>query len=165
MGNMQWRKPGAEFGGWRKNFSPTKITFFSEKISNFHWFFWSSYMTLSSQEKNLFYSFYTFAHIRQHYFSKYWGDECMGRPPPQTFLGGPSPSPPRFPPLGICNMYHWLKGMDSPVCRLFMVFVRRPLITGSESKRGNPYIKYIWGTIGGAWMLLLKLLNQTESLP
>ena len=28
----QWRKPGAEFGG-RKNFSPTKMTFFSEKIS------------------------------------------------------------------------------------------------------------------------------------
>src|SRR6218665_632682 len=46
-----------------------------------------------------FNSFHTFAHIRQHYFSKYWkGDECMGCPPPQT-LGGPSPQPPRFPPL------------------------------------------------------------------
>src|SRR6218665_1296045 len=50
------------------------------------------------KKNTFFYSFHTFAHIRQHYFSKYWGDECMGRPPPQT-LGGPSPSPPRFPPL------------------------------------------------------------------
>src|SRR6218665_2638866 len=46
-------------------------------------------------EKNslmtLFYSVRTFARIR-HYFSKYWGDRCMGRPPPQIF-GGQSPSP------------------------------------------------------------------------
>ena len=33
----------------------------------------------------------TFARIRQHYFSKYWGDGYMCRPPPQIF-GGPSPS-------------------------------------------------------------------------
>src|SRR6218665_1380243 len=52
-----------------------------------------SYMTLSSQEKHHFYSFRTFAHIRQHYFSKYWGDECMGRPPPQTFGGTVPPVP------------------------------------------------------------------------
>ena len=57
-----------------------------------------SYMTFSSQEKHLFYCFHTFTHIGQHYFSKYWGDEWMGRPPPQT-LGRPSPSPLRFPPL------------------------------------------------------------------
>src|SRR6218665_1861541 len=31
----------------------------------------------------LFYSVRTFARTRQHYFSKYWGDGCMGRPPPQ----------------------------------------------------------------------------------
>src|SRR6218665_1710398 len=49
-----------------------------------------SYTTLSSQEKPLFYSFHTFAHIQQHYFSKYWGDECMGRTPTSNF-GGPSP--------------------------------------------------------------------------
>src|SRR6218665_2414402 len=47
----------------------------------------------------VFYSVRTFARIRQHYFSKYWGDQCMGRPPPQI-LGGPSLSPPRSPPLG-----------------------------------------------------------------
>src|SRR6218665_2873382 len=68
-----------------------------------------SYMTLSSQKYPLstkhslttpiFYSFQTFAPIPQHYFSKYWGDQCMGRPPNSNF-GGPSPSPPRSPPLG-----------------------------------------------------------------
>src|SRR6218665_1202642 len=42
-----------------------------------------------------FYSVRTLTRIRQHYFSKYWGDGCMGRPPPQI-LGGPSP---RSPPL------------------------------------------------------------------
>src|SRR6218665_828880 len=45
-----------------------------------------------------FYSLRTFARIRQHYFSKYWGDGCMGRPgrpPPQIFkfLGDRPPSP------------------------------------------------------------------------
>src|SRR6218665_2607723 len=50
--------------------------------------------------KPFFNSVHPFAHIQQHYFSKYWGDQCMGRPPPQIFLGGPSPSPPRSPPLG-----------------------------------------------------------------
>src|SRR6218665_1792427 len=50
-----------------------------------------SYMTLSSQEKPLFntkflddsffYSLRTFARIRQHYFSKFWGG-----PSPQSLL-------------------------------------------------------------------------------
>src|SRR6218665_2997614 len=49
-------------------------------------------------EKNSFmthflYSFRTFARIRQHYFSKYWGDGCMGRPPTPIFWG-PSPQSP-----------------------------------------------------------------------
>ena len=34
----------------------------------------------------------------KHYFSKYWGDGCMDRPPPQT-LGEPSPSPSMSPPM------------------------------------------------------------------
>src|SRR6218665_1675955 len=48
-----------------------------------------SYMTISSQEQPLFqkkflydilfYSVGTFARIRQHCFSKYWGNGCMGR--------------------------------------------------------------------------------------
>src|SRR6218665_1024370 len=50
-------------------------------------------------KKNTFsYSFHTFAHIRQQYFSKYWGTNAWAVPPPQT-LGGPSPQSPRFPPL------------------------------------------------------------------
>src|SRR6218665_3722232 len=55
-----------------------------------------SYLTLSSQEKHLFYSVRTFTHIRQHYFSKYWGDQCMAVPH-LKFWGGPSP---QFP-LGL----------------------------------------------------------------
>src|SRR6218665_2513495 len=44
-----------------------------------------------------FFTLRTLARIRQHYFSKYWGDGCMGRPPPQMFfLGG---VPPRSTPL------------------------------------------------------------------
>src|SRR6218665_1661189 len=31
-------------------------------------------------KNTFFYSVHTFARIRQHYFPKYWGDECMGRP-------------------------------------------------------------------------------------
>src|SRR6218665_719081 len=44
-----------------------------------------------------FYCVRTFAHIRQHCFSKYWGDGCIGRTPPQI-VGRPYPSPPRSPP-------------------------------------------------------------------
>src|SRR6218665_3626276 len=64
-----------------------------------------SYMTLSSQEKPLFTRKHTISYFRAHpttlaYFSKYWGDGCMGRPPPEpSNFGGPSPSPPRSLPL------------------------------------------------------------------
>src|SRR6218665_1316395 len=68
-----------------------------------------SYMTLSSQEKALFqksilndtYFFYSvraFTPIPQHYFSKYWGDQCIGRPH-LKFWGTVPPVPPRSPPL------------------------------------------------------------------
>jgi len=67
-----------------------------------------SYMTLSSQEKplfqkripwwHLFYSVRTFAPIRQHYFSKYWGDGCTGRPPTSNFGGTVPPVPLSFRP-------------------------------------------------------------------
>src|SRR6218665_3652120 len=64
------------------------------------------YMTLYSQEKPLknhyfrkeflydtfVYSVRTFARIRQHYFSKYWGDGYMGRPHHLKFWGYHSPS-------------------------------------------------------------------------
>src|SRR6218665_2921715 len=47
----------------------------------------------------LFYSACTFARIRQHYFSKYWGDGCMGRPPTSNVGRSVFPVPPRSPPL------------------------------------------------------------------
>ena len=51
------------------------------------------------KKNTLFHSVHTFACIRQHYFSQYWEDECMGRPQPQI-LGVHRPSPPlRSPPL------------------------------------------------------------------
>src|SRR6218665_1390955 len=43
-----------------------------------------------------FYSLKAFAPIPQHYFSKYWGNQCMFRPPTSN-LGGPSP----LSPLGL----------------------------------------------------------------
>src|SRR6218665_3880702 len=44
-------------------------------------------------------SVHAFARIRQHYFSKYWGEGgCMGRPPSQI-LGDRPPVPFRSPPL------------------------------------------------------------------
>src|SRR6218665_3169790 len=58
------------------------------------------YMTISSQKKHNFHSVHAFTHIRQHYFSKYWGgDQCMGGPPTSTFGGTVPPLPPRSPPL------------------------------------------------------------------
>src|SRR6218665_728636 len=79
-------------------------------------------MTLSSQEKPLFkkripfddtfyYSVRTFVPIRQYYFSKCWGDACMGRPPTSNFLGGQSPSPPRSPPLQFIDFYSIVKSI------------------------------------------------------
>jgi len=54
------------------------------------------------QKKNtFFYSFHTFAHIRQHYFSKIWGTNAW--PSPHLKLwGAVRPVPPRFPPLTLC---------------------------------------------------------------
>src|SRR6218665_2680028 len=50
--------------------------------------------------KTQFFTLHAFTHIRQHYFSKYWGGPMHGRSPHLKFLGGPSPPvPPRSPPL------------------------------------------------------------------
>ena len=89
--------------GGRENFSPTKMTFFSEKIS-----------ILAAK----------IAHIRQHYFSKYWGDECMGRPPPQTLH--------RFPPLSIAKLY--VGGMAG-LSLWIRHFVQWPHNDGGTSRR------------------------------
>ena len=56
------------------------------------------------KKTTIFHSVHTFTHIRQHYFSKYWGDQCVGRPPHLTFFWGPSPIPPRSPPLSVPMM-------------------------------------------------------------
>ena len=48
---------------------------------------------INSLMRPFFDSVRAFARIRQHYFSKYWGDGCMDRPPPHIF-GGPSPQSP-----------------------------------------------------------------------
>src|SRR6218665_1737129 len=67
------------------------------------------YMTISSQEKHNFHSVHAFTHIRQHYFSKYWGDQCMGGPPTSTFGGTVPPVPSRSPPLMVPNVGCWLR--------------------------------------------------------
>src|SRR6218665_2275283 len=48
---------------------------------------------INSLMRPFFDSVRAFARIRQHYFSKYWGDGYMDRPPPHIF-GGPSPQSP-----------------------------------------------------------------------
>src|SRR6218665_3591720 len=70
-----------------------------------------SYTTLSTQEKPLFqkkflnktifYSVHPFAHIRQHYFSIYWGGPMHGPSPHLKFLGERPPTP---PPLPACRL-------------------------------------------------------------
>src|SRR6218665_697095 len=57
-----------------------------------------SYMTISSQENTIFHFVHAFMHIRQHYFSKYWGTIAWAVPH-LKFGGTVSPSPPRSPPL------------------------------------------------------------------
>src|SRR6218665_3559107 len=70
------------------------------------------YMTISSQEKHNFHSVHAFTHIRQHYFSKYWGGPMHGRSPPPQLLGGPSPPV----PLGLRPCFHC-------VCLVWRFFV------------------------------------------
>ena len=133
---IQWRRPGAEFGGTDKIFRcPTflndvffrkNIFTFRVKISDFFFFFshrpgFSDFPFLFPDfpylyyvkcrirpfphlKNNFLYSVHTFTCIRQHYFSKYLGDQCMGRPPPQIFLGPSPQSLPRSPPLTILHL-------------------------------------------------------------
>src|SRR6218665_3873953 len=54
----------------------------------------------NSMTRHLFYSVRTFARIRQHHFSKYWGGGLMhGSSPTSNFGGSSSPVPSRSPPL------------------------------------------------------------------
>src|SRR6218665_483338 len=65
--------------------------------------------------KTHFYSVHTFTHIRQYYFSKYWGRPMHGPSPHLNFFfGGDRPPrlpPPRSPPL---QVYMCLS--SSPLC-------------------------------------------------
>jgi len=61
------------------------------------------YFTKKFLYDTFFYSVRIFARIRQHYFSKYWEDGCMGRPPPQIFGGT---VPPRSPPLTLTKPFY-----------------------------------------------------------
>src|SRR6218665_3368601 len=52
------------------------------------------------KKNTIFHSVHAFTHIRQHYFSKYWGGPMHGQSPHLKFWGGLSPPvPPRSPPL------------------------------------------------------------------
>src|SRR6218665_129022 len=67
------------------------------------------YMTISSQEKQNFHSVHAFTHIRQHYFSKYWGGPMHGRSPHLNFWRDRPPSP----TLGLrpcCSLLHVVRG-------------------------------------------------------
>ena len=87
-----WRRVwGAEHFFADQDFS---MTFFPEKNFRFH------------GQKNSFmtpflYSLRTFARIRQHYFSKYWGTDAWAVPPPQIFWGTVPPVPPMSPPMHV----------------------------------------------------------------
>src|SRR6218665_980728 len=120
------RRPGAEFAGRKHflqtsmTLFPEKISIFTPKISDDFFLvidqvfqilrfftllnvvydlFFTRKTTIS--EKNslitpFFYSVRTFACIRQHYFSKYWGGPMHGPSPHLKFWGT---VPPRSPPL------------------------------------------------------------------
>ena len=54
-----------------------------------------------SENNSLMTPFLLYSYFRAHpttLLLKILGDGCIGRPPPQT-LGGPSPNPPRYPPM------------------------------------------------------------------
>src|SRR6218665_2922484 len=58
-----------------------------------------SYMTLSSQEKHLFLTLFILSRASDNTTSQYWGGTNAWAVPHLKFGGGPSPSPPRSPPL------------------------------------------------------------------
>src|SRR6218665_2711867 len=122
MGRTQWRKLGAEFGGGRKNFSQTKMTF-SEKIPIFAAKISDDLFLVIDQVFRIFplfsliFRIFTLLHviensfltrktpffpfwwqqffslvIRQHYFSKYWGTNAWAVP--HLKLWGAVPQPP-----------------------------------------------------------------------
>src|SRR6218665_3806253 len=75
------------------DFLRRKIFIFTPKISD-------DLFLKEFLNKTIFYSVHPFAHIQQHYFSKYWGGPMHGPSPHLNFFWGASPSPlSRSPPL------------------------------------------------------------------
>src|SRR6218665_1898870 len=72
----------------------------------------------------IFHSVHAFTHIRQYYFSKYWGDQCMGGPPISNFGETVPPVPPRSPPLTIASVLRVRN-----VAVIYMMWMRRVPVT------------------------------------
>src|SRR6218665_1033951 len=113
MTRRHGRRPGAEFGGGPTNIfrGPIsgKISIFRVQISDDFFLvidlvlrifpFFSHIFRMFTMLNvvyflTIFHSVHAFTHIRQHYFSKYWGGPMHGRSPHVKFWGEPSPSPP-----------------------------------------------------------------------
>src|SRR6218665_3684703 len=75
------------------------------------------YMTISSQEKHNFHSVHAFTHIRQHYFSKYWGGPMHGGSPTSTFGGDRPPQS----PLGLRPCPQISNQIDAAVAILLLI--------------------------------------------
>src|SRR6218665_1534830 len=112
---MHGRRPSAEFWGTKKFFRGPisgKISIFRVKISDdlflvidlvlriFPFFsrIFRMFTVLNvvydhflTRKPPFSHSVHTFTHIRQHYFSKYWGTNAWAVPPPHI-LGGRPPS-------------------------------------------------------------------------
>src|SRR6218665_883745 len=83
-----------------------------------------SFMTLSSQEKPLyfrknsfmtpFFTLFVLSRASDNTSSQNIGGYgCMGRPPPQIFWGTVTPVPPMSPPLGVAVYLGWCSAMHN----------------------------------------------------
>ena len=121
-------------------------------------------MTLCSREKKtisennslildytFFYSVRAFAHIRQTLLLKILGDGCMGRPPPQNFLGDSPQSP-----LGLRPCFFYSRGLRTGPADEWYVSALYKL----RSIMQYDILYYIGYTCDFAKTLPLQLLNE-----
>ena len=94
---------------------------------------------LPHKKNTIFHSVHAFTHIRQHYFSKYWGDQCMGGPPTSNFEGIVPPVPPRSPPLpgtiGSRSVGSWKAHRGEALVTLDEVWRTRPCNASGRLRR------------------------------